>query len=493
MLLRGMIILLATLSLPLFADNAHDAIATEMKQIIQKIDSKERGVQLQDYEYTVALFQQILGRDPNHIELNTVTGLLYGDYCERSDTGKSCVVKISRSQLLAKLLLKKENASQLTYQIVAKNLPAIRKLDLQTVPTWKTVFPTITDQETQKNNKEELRLPLQANDDEYQAYFGNLHSHTSFSDGSGTPDEAYTVARDVGKLDFFAVTDHAEMLAIWPWEDKWAELKEIALSFNEDHKFVALHGFEWSSPIFGHINIINSDKTANAVSHLLVKDIFKWLAKRPHLVARFNHPGRDKLGVEFDHFKLYPEVVDQVVAVEMFSKSKKIKEFFFSKGYTQKYNNHLDDALHQGWNLGVVGGQDNHDKDWGIRNDFLVGVWATELTREAIIDAYRSRRTFATEDRNMSISIKMNGQEMGSRMLPGAKTLEVAVYDGDQEPLDRIEVYKSGQLWKTYPAEEYSAKVSVQVQAQTGEYYYAVAIQKDDSWALTSPIWIQEE
>jgi hypothetical protein len=39
-------------------------------------------------------------------------------------------------------------------------------------------------------------------------YFGNLHSHTSFSDGSGTPDEAYKYARDVGDLDFLAVTEH---------------------------------------------------------------------------------------------------------------------------------------------------------------------------------------------------------------------------------------------------------------------------------------------
>jgi hypothetical protein len=34
-----------------------------------------------------------------------------------------------------------------------------------------------------------------------KVFFGNLHSHTSYSDGSGTPREAYTFARDVAKLD----------------------------------------------------------------------------------------------------------------------------------------------------------------------------------------------------------------------------------------------------------------------------------------------------
>ena len=30
-----------------------------------------------------------------------------------------------------------------------------------------------------------------------QVFFGNLHSHTSYSDGSGTPEESYTHAEDV--------------------------------------------------------------------------------------------------------------------------------------------------------------------------------------------------------------------------------------------------------------------------------------------------------
>jgi hypothetical protein len=39
-------------------------------------------------------------------------------------------------------------------------------------------------------------------------FFGSLHSHTSYSDGMGTPADAFTRARDVGKMDFLAVTEH---------------------------------------------------------------------------------------------------------------------------------------------------------------------------------------------------------------------------------------------------------------------------------------------
>jgi hypothetical protein len=44
--------------------------------------------------------------------------------------------------------------------------------------------------------------------------FGNLHSHTSFSDGSGMPREAYLRARDIAQLDFLALTEHNHAEAI---------------------------------------------------------------------------------------------------------------------------------------------------------------------------------------------------------------------------------------------------------------------------------------
>lgn len=43
---------------------------------------------------------------------------------------------------------------------------------------------------------------------QHRVYFGNLHSHTSYSDGSGTPENAYRHARDVAGLDFLAITEH---------------------------------------------------------------------------------------------------------------------------------------------------------------------------------------------------------------------------------------------------------------------------------------------
>src|SRR5882672_431212 len=45
-----------------------------------------------------------------------------------------------------------------------------------------------------------------------RTYLGNLHSHTSYRDDSGTPSEAYDHARSAG-LDFLAITEHSHKSA----------------------------------------------------------------------------------------------------------------------------------------------------------------------------------------------------------------------------------------------------------------------------------------
>ena len=96
-------------------------------------------------------------------------------------------------------------------------------------------------------------------------YFGNLHSHTSYSDGSGVPQDAYAHARDVAGLDFLAITEHnharapsriAGDHALYNGSSS-ASLISSAKRFNEDGRFVALYGQEFSSIGSGnHANVL---------------------------------------------------------------------------------------------------------------------------------------------------------------------------------------------------------------------------------------------
>jgi hypothetical protein len=96
----------------------------------------------------------------------------------------------------------------------------------------------------------------------------DLHNHTLMSDGDGTPEAAFASLRGAG-LDVAALTDHATIGMDIPGmsscgecaslaginEEKWAQAKQIADDNDEPGRFVAIRGFEWSSPTLGHVNV----------------------------------------------------------------------------------------------------------------------------------------------------------------------------------------------------------------------------------------------
>lgn len=75
-----------------------------------------------------------------------------------------------------------------------------------------------------------LLTPVVYGQNHFQLFYGNLHAHTWYSDGSGTPEDAYKMAKDSG-LDFFAVTPHNHSAA----ENSAKERKDgILIATNHD-------------------------------------------------------------------------------------------------------------------------------------------------------------------------------------------------------------------------------------------------------------------
>src|SRR5215468_10273192 len=107
-----------------------------------------------------------------------------------------------------------------------------------------------------------------------RVFFGNLHSHTAYSDGTGTPKDAYDYARTKGKLDFLCISEHNHASAEGTGNDplklhiakdhtlyngsRADSLISTANSINTSlaGSFVALYGQEYSVIAHGnHINI----------------------------------------------------------------------------------------------------------------------------------------------------------------------------------------------------------------------------------------------
>ncbi|MCR4683304.1 MAG: hypothetical protein K5647_08240 [Clostridiales bacterium] len=236
---------------------------------------------------------------------------------------------------------------------------------------------------------------------ELSVYVGEVHSHTSDSDGTGMPEDAYRYARDTGGVDFFAVTEHSHYLD----DSKFARGLKIADSFDEPGKFAALYGFEMTwhnlNGYWGHANVLNTaDYLQNPYKNSL-PDLYEWLADRPEGVGMFNHPG-----VAWGDFEEFGFISDRAV------KAMSLAEI---KGPSYDFEYSL--LLSKGWKASPVTNEDNHKPNWTTASPMTGCVLAPALTRQNIVDSFKAGRTYTTSDRTMKILYRLNGAWMGSEIV----------------------------------------------------------------------------
>src|SRR4030095_8807401 len=90
--------------------------------------------------------------------------------------------------------------------------------------------------------------------------------------------------------------------------------------------------------------------------------------------------------------------------------------------------------------------QDNPKKNGGPATPAPTPVVATSLTKASVIDALRRRHVYATEDKNLSVIIKVNGRLCGDVIAPipvGPLSIEYQITDADEPTADyEIQVFR---------------------------------------------------
>ncbi len=328
----------------------------------------------------------------------------------------------------------------------------------------------------------------------YNTYFGFLHAHSNLSDGQGSPEEAYSYARDVAGLDFFALTDHGERMITWPWEsDEYERLLRAADDHDAPGSYAALYGFEWSHLWLGHINVINVRSFTHAYRRLTLSSIYRWIGERPYSIAQFNHPGReDSTGDEFGHFRYEPYVANNMVGLEVWNKWHDFAEQFYVCSWSScQAPTFLDEGIRKGWRLGALGGGDNHDRQWGTNTDYRVAVLATQLTRNDIVNAYFDRRFYATEDKNLLLDVRVQGHPMGSRLTNSIREFRVEANDSAADPFVEAKFFRDGHLIDFRAVSGNNVALTFNDPNASGSnHYYIVVRQADGDEAVSSPISI---
>jgi hypothetical protein len=315
----------------------------------------------------------------------------------------------------------------------------------------------------------EKNLPLfeYETQEKWELLKGLLHSHTQESDGQGTWLEALNVAKNDARLDFFAITDHPEY---WlgneqkTYDKLLFEIKNFQAqqknTEDSNFSFIAIPGFEYSHPLFGHFVVLFSDTVATAFSHKTLHEFYKWLV-RSNGIAIFAHPGYHKQRGKWDfHEFSFPEnfsneeikiLKQKVVGIETIHKN-----LFqpFLKGYSQKIP-YLWEAMGFGWRPAVFASQDNHRKNWGVQDSSRTFVKKRES--QTLKDAIINRQSVSSMNENLVVSsfFTLCGKRyvFGSLIPNVCKNsvgkLEFRMLDTNKNlPLQRLELWSAGQkIW----------------------------------------------
>jgi hypothetical protein len=254
--------------------------------------------------------------------------------------------------------------------------------------------------------------------------WGDIHSHTETSgDGLGSGAAAYAYARNVSALDFYSSTDHASYF------DDGNDLADfgryVALGDAHDApgEFAVVHGYEVSfgSP-YGHHNVYFRDRPTQTGDEYSITLPELWKALRGEQALTIPH-----------HTLKMPEIVDWTAThdpdlrrnFEIFSAHGLSEAFdpthplaieqslFTNASTTQRRGTSAQRAWEDGLELSTIASSDDHRAHPGMPHQGVAAVFAESITREAVFDALRERRTYATTGVRILLDVSVDDLPMG--------------------------------------------------------------------------------
>ncbi len=333
--------------------------------------------------------------------------------------------------------------------------------------------------------------------------WGDLHGHSSLSDGTGTAEDYFRYARDVAALDVIALTDHDHWgippLSSTP--ENWEEIRRQVRRFHVPGRFVTLLGYEWTSWVHGHRHVLYFDDDGEVYSAVdpayeSPLQLWKALEGRPALTFAHHSAG----GPIATNWTIPPdpvfEPVTEIVSVHGSS------EALDSPGviYDAVPGNFVRDVLDRGVRFGFIGSGDSHDGHPGLTqlagsSGGLAAILSEGRTREEVLEALRARRVYATNGPRIVLRTALGPHPMGSIVSApeGGISQELFVSVIAVAPLERIDLIRSGRVVDSLEIDgllEVTLHRDVE-DLKAGEYLYVRVVQEDGGAAWSSPIFVE--
>lgn len=343
-------------------------------------------------------------------------------------------------------------------------------------------------------------------------YWGDIHTHTMYSDGRGTVDETYDFGKRISALDFCSVTDHSFLVT----DAMWREIKQVTNRYNQAGRYVTFAAYEWSglTEVGGDHNVYTTDSDPplfrcysyfnyrnlrmyhgpnKGANH--VEDLFRllWPRYRHENILVIPHFGGRQANPAWHNAVLQRQI-------EIFSDHRR------SEDWATKF-------LEKGYRVGIMASTDNHagNAGYGVRPNpvvrgeegevfsrtspaekgtSLVAVYAKDLSREGVFQALYHRHTYATTGTRIILRFDLDGMPMGSEVRISRPPRIVASAEGTAE-VQSMRLVKNGRVIHSIQPHARSARL--EFQDSSGDYdrkfYYIDLVQTDGKKAISSPIW----
>lgn len=366
---------------------------------------------------------------------------------------------------------------------------------------------------------------------QYNFYYGNIHSHTSYSDGNKDsvatgyyyPGDDYNYAKGSYHFDFLGISDHNHYSSVnnpgMHVADFYRGLYQ-ADTANHDGSFVCMYGYEWGviGPPGGHIVTYgvpkmigwetgsggwgSSSNYDTFCAKLSYANYWPIVNLYPNAFCTLAHPQSTDFS-DLTGAAVYSASADSAIAgCAIRSGSATSTTTDYSDPAPTQYETYFMKALAKGYHLGPTADQDNHYTTFGRNNMIRTVVLARSLNRDSIIAAYKAMRFFASDDWNTQVTFTVNGNYMGSDFSTTANSaVYVSVTDPDlpgdpNDNVSKIEIYYGN------PGSGINATILTSISnsntlsythptvATNTYYYYAKITQQDGDIMWTAPVWV---
>jgi hypothetical protein len=350
--------------------------------------------------------------------------------------------------------------------------------------------------------------PMLIREDAPRILWADLHGHSQLSDGTGTPDDYYTYAREVAGLDVAALTDHDHwgMRFIDASPEIWSDIRSAAARHHAPGRFVSLLGYEWTSWLHGHRHVVYFEDEGEVLSSMDERyetpaALWAALEGRPALTFAHHSAG----GPIATNWRYPPhpvlEPVTEIVSVHGSSEALDTP----GRIYSSVSGNFVRDALTAGFRLGFIGSGDSHDGHPGLvqlatasSRGGLAAIYSETTTREGVLEAMRARRVYATNGPRILLRVEIDGAPMGSIIaspgdplsgeVPAPQQLDIEIMA--PSPIDRIDLIRSGRQAEIDGESQRRMVIERAIPPLvSGEFHYVRVVLEDGGAAWSSPIF----